>query len=84
MKNWDSIQEEVMFKALKAKFLNHVSLRDSLLATGDRLIVNDSENEFWGWGKDGKGWFTVYLFSLFYKTIFREQQTWNVVNENTL
>lgn len=59
MKNWDSIQEEVMFKALKAKFLNHVSLRDSLLATGDRLIVNDSENEFWGWGKDGKGWFTV-------------------------
>ena len=59
MKNWDSIQEEVMFKALKAKFLNHVSLRHSLLATGDRLIVNNSENEFWGCGKDGKGWFTV-------------------------
>ena len=55
MKNWDSIREEVMLKALKAKFRDHSSLKKTLLATDDRLIVNDSENEFWGCGKDGKG-----------------------------
>ena len=44
-----------MLQALKAKFRNHDSLKDTLLATGDRQIVNDSENEFWGCGKDGKG-----------------------------
>ena len=44
-----------MLKALKAKFRNHDRSKDILLATGDRQIVNDSKNEFWGCGKDGKG-----------------------------
>ncbi|KAI6657308.1 Riboflavin biosynthesis protein PYRR, chloroplastic-like [Oopsacas minuta] len=54
VKNWESIKEEVMFKALIAKF-KASALKKLLLDTGDKVIINESTVDFWGSGKDGKG-----------------------------
>ena len=41
-------------KALRTKF-NNPTLKRVLLSTGDRQLVHDSTEEFWGVGKDGNG-----------------------------
>ncbi len=40
----------LMRDVLRAKF-EDASLRGLLIATGDALIINNSEHEFWGWGR---------------------------------
>lgn len=60
---------EVMAKALMAKFTQHQDLRDMLLATGNKILIEDTRrliidnpsaspknvDEFWGAGKEGRG-----------------------------
>ena len=43
-----------MTKALRAKF-SSPTLKRVLLSTGDRQLIHDSTEEFWGVGKDGNG-----------------------------
>ena len=54
VRNWDSLREGVMLKALRAKFTD-TTLKRILLDTGDRHLVHDSKEEFWGIGTDEKG-----------------------------
>lgn len=54
--DWDAVKDDVMRKAVLAKFTQHQDLRTQLLATGDTKIVEHTENDsYWGDGGDGSG-----------------------------
>ena len=54
--NWDDIKENVMRKALKAKFLNNKKLAELLLGTAEKSLVEASPyDSYWGCGSDGSG-----------------------------
>jgi ribA/ribD-fused uncharacterized protein len=54
--DWDVVKTEVMKEAVLKKFLTHAEIRDTLLATGDNLLVENSPNDyFWGCGADKTG-----------------------------
>lgn len=56
---WDDIKLSVMRGILSAKVEQHEYVRRKLLATGDRLLVEDSWRDgFWGWGpnRNGQNW----------------------------
>ncbi|WP_394789096.1 NADAR family protein [Rhodoferax sp.] len=55
--DWDSVKVDVMHKILREKADQHEYVRRKLLATGDRILVEDSwRDDVWGWGpeKDGQ------------------------------
>jgi diaminohydroxyphosphoribosylaminopyrimidine deaminase/5-amino-6-(5-phosphoribosylamino)uracil reductase len=38
------------------KFMQHLDLKEELLATGNAELIEDSDKDaFWGWGADRKG-----------------------------
>ena len=54
--DWEQVKLHVMHKALQAKFSQHNHLRDMLVKTGDRqLIEHTTRDSFWGDGGDGRG-----------------------------
>lgn len=54
--DWEGIKDDVMRKAVMAKFVQHEKLRDMLLSTGDAVIVEHTANDsYWGDGGDGSG-----------------------------
>lgn len=55
-KDWESVKDQVMYKALQAKFTQHESLKELLLSTGDaKLIEHTANDNYWADGGDGKG-----------------------------
>lgn len=55
-KDWESVKELVMFKALMAKFNQHGDLKKLLLATDDEKIIENSPVDYyWGCGANGTG-----------------------------
>jgi ribA/ribD-fused uncharacterized protein len=54
--DWETVKDDIMFKALVAKFSQHECLRDQLLATGEARIGEHTRNDaYWGDGGDGSG-----------------------------
>ncbi len=54
--DWDFIKESIMYKALKAKFLQHPELKSKLLETGkSKLIEHTSNDSYWGDSGNGQG-----------------------------
>ena len=54
--DWESVKDNVMLTAVRAKFSQHEDLRTILLATGDAKLVEHTENDnYWGDGGDGSG-----------------------------
>jgi ribA/ribD-fused uncharacterized protein len=54
--DWEAVKEDIMRRALRAKFSTHQELRRTLLATGDQeLIENAPSDRYWGCGRDGTG-----------------------------
>jgi ribA/ribD-fused uncharacterized protein len=54
--DWESVKDCVMRKALLAKFTTHSDLREILLATKDRPIVEKTTDDYyWGCGTNGTG-----------------------------
>jgi ribA/ribD-fused uncharacterized protein len=54
--DWDAVKLDVMYKALLAKFTGHERLRQLLLSTGNRRLVEHTFNDsFWGDGGTGTG-----------------------------
>jgi N-glycosidase YbiA len=53
--DWDSYREEVMRKALKAKFEQNPNLKTLLLSTTGRPLVEDTSDAYWGQGRNKKG-----------------------------
>ena len=54
--DWDAVKDEIMGRALYAKFTKHIELRDLLLSTGEASLVENAPGDYyWGCGKDGTG-----------------------------
>jgi len=54
--DWDQVKDEIMLRAVRAKFAQHTDLAALLLSTGDALIVERSRRDsYWGDGGDGSG-----------------------------
>ena len=54
--DWEEVKEDIMFKALQAKFTQHEDLKGMLLGTKDRRLVERSPyDSYWGDGGDGSG-----------------------------
>jgi hypothetical protein len=54
--NWDNIKENIMTKVLQAKFTQNEDAKQTLLSTGDAVLIEDSPIDYyWGCGSDGTG-----------------------------
>jgi ribA/ribD-fused uncharacterized protein len=53
--NWDTEKEGVMLTGLTAKFTNNLAAKAFLQSTGDRPLIEDSVDAYWGKGVTGKG-----------------------------
>jgi ribA/ribD-fused uncharacterized protein len=54
--DWDTVKDEVMYRAVRRKFELHSELRDLLLATGNEEIVESAPTDYyWGVGREGTG-----------------------------
>ncbi|MCL2468122.1 MAG: NADAR family protein [Micrococcales bacterium] len=55
-KGWESMKDDVMLTAVRAKVAQHADVREALVSTGDALIVEHTANDdYWGDGGDGSG-----------------------------
>jgi ribA/ribD-fused uncharacterized protein len=54
--DWESVKDDVMRRAVYRKFETHADIRETLLATGNELIVENATGDYyWGCGADGTG-----------------------------
>jgi len=55
-KDWESKKDQIMEEAVRAKFTQHVELRELLVKTGSRKLIEHTTNDsYWGDGGDGTG-----------------------------
>jgi ribA/ribD-fused uncharacterized protein len=55
-RDWERVKDDVMRRAVAAKFAANADIRAVLLATGDQQIVEDSPtDDYWGQGRGGTG-----------------------------
>lgn len=55
-KDWEEVKDDIMRKAVKAKFTQHKNLAEILLSTGDAILVEHTINDaYWADGGDGTG-----------------------------
>ena len=54
--DWEAVKDDVMRRAVKAKFEQHPDIRQILLETGEaELIENTTDDHYWGIGTRGDG-----------------------------
>lgn len=54
--DWDQVKVDVMREILREKVRQHAYVRQKLLQTGDRLLVENSwRDPYWGWGERREG-----------------------------
>jgi N-glycosidase YbiA len=54
--DWESVKDQVMLEAVRAKFTQHKDLKAILLGTGDAVLVEHTTNDsYWADGGDGSG-----------------------------
>jgi ribA/ribD-fused uncharacterized protein len=54
--DWGEVKVEIMRKILREKAFQHEYVKRKLLATGDRVLIEDSwRDDFWGWGPNRTG-----------------------------
>jgi len=55
-KDWNAVKVYVMSDILQAKVDQHPYVKQKLLETGDRELIEDSwRDDFWGWGENEDG-----------------------------
>ena len=55
-KDWETMRNEVMLKAIRAKIEQHDDVREMLLSTGNAALVEHTKNDrYWADGGDGSG-----------------------------
>ncbi|KAG9305438.1 hypothetical protein G9A89_021156 [Geosiphon pyriformis] len=84
-KDWERVKEDVMMRALFAKFTQHTRLKQMLLDTGDAKLIEHTTNDtYWGdgGGEDrGRNRLGVLLMNLRIK--LRDQQNDLIDSENS-
>jgi ribA/ribD-fused uncharacterized protein len=54
--DWESVKDDIMREALRAKFGQHPGLKSLLLSTADAELVEHTKNDnYWADGGDGSG-----------------------------
>jgi ribA/ribD-fused uncharacterized protein len=54
--DWEAVKDDVMRRALRAKFEQHSKLKSLLLSTGDAELIEHTRNDsYWADGGDGSG-----------------------------
>ena len=54
--DWDEVKVPLMRRILRAKADQHEYVRRKLLATGDRVLIENSwRDSYWGWGENRDG-----------------------------
>ncbi len=54
--DWEQVKDDIMREVVLAKFKQCKSCRDTLLSTGEAVLVEHTVNDkYWGDGGDGKG-----------------------------
>ncbi len=54
--DWETVKDDTMREALRAKFAQHPALRSLLLDTGDAELIEHTANDrYWADGGDGSG-----------------------------
>jgi N-glycosidase YbiA len=72
--DWEQVKDEIMQRAVLRKFEIHADIRAILLATGDKLIVENAPGDYyWGCGKDGSGENKLGQILMEVREIFRQQ-----------
>jgi len=55
-RDWESVKDQIMLEAVRAKFTQHDDLKAILLGTGDAKLVEHTANDsYWADGGDGSG-----------------------------
>lgn len=65
--DWEQVKDDVMMRALRAKFKQHPELAEQLVATGDSILVEaTSDDYYWGEGTErtGKNMLGILLMQL--------------------
>lgn len=54
--DWETVKDDIMREALRAKFAQHPALQSLLLGTGDaELVEHTASDRYWADGGDGQG-----------------------------
>jgi len=54
--DWEEVKDDVMRRAVRAKFEQNPDIRAILLGTGDEELIEDAPNDaYWGCGAEGTG-----------------------------
>lgn len=55
-KDWEAVKDDIMLRAVRAKFTLHAELAEILLSTADAQLVEHTANDrYWADGGDGTG-----------------------------
>jgi ribA/ribD-fused uncharacterized protein len=74
--DWEDVKDDIMRRAVMAKFEAHTDIRDILLGTGDEdLIENTTTDHYWGCGSTGTGKNMLGIILMETRTILRERET---------
>lgn len=72
--DWESVKDNVMREALRAKFTQHPELKFLLLDTGDESLVEHTERDtYWADGGDGSGKNMLGKLLMELRKAFREE-----------
>lgn len=83
--DWEDIKINIMRKALLAKFTQHKNLRQMLLSTGDRYLIEHSPHDkFWGNGGDDTGENHLGLLLMEVRQVLINLQTSLYMQEETV
>lgn len=73
-RDWEKVKDDIMRKAVLKKFETHADICETLLATGDQDIVENSPVDYyWGCGADGSGQNMLGKILVEVREILREQ-----------
>jgi ribA/ribD-fused uncharacterized protein len=73
--DWERVKEDVMRRALAAKFAQHADARAVLLSTGDDTLIEAAPRDYyWGCGTRGTGKNRLGLLLMELRTNLRTQQ----------
>lgn len=54
--DWEAVKDDLMRRAVRAKFRQHPDIRAVLIGTGDEELIEDAPNDYyWGCGAKGTG-----------------------------
>jgi ribA/ribD-fused uncharacterized protein len=72
--DWESVKDDIMRKVVLRKFETHEEIRNILLSTGDKILVEKTTGDmYWGCGTDGTGKNMLGIILMEVRAILREK-----------